>query len=82
MTAGAYVFTVFGVLYFSMLKAKEDSRVLSKMEHKSKRPASKSASASWCTKTGGSKTKNDSLRSQKNGGMVVQICFDTYSAHV
>ncbi|PNF43133.1 hypothetical protein B7P43_G17794 [Cryptotermes secundus] len=49
-------------------EAKED-RVLSKMEHKSKRPAYKSASASWCTKTGARKTKNYSLRSQKNGGL-------------
>jgi hypothetical protein len=60
-----------------MLKAKEDSGVLSKREHKFKKPASKSVSAGWCMMNGASKTK-----SQKNGGMVVQICIDTYATCV
>jgi hypothetical protein len=77
-----YVFTVFSVLYSSLLKAKEDNEVLSKREHEFKRPGSKSVSASWCMKNGASKTKNYSLRSQKNAGTVVQICFDTYSTCV
>jgi hypothetical protein len=33
-------------------------------------------------KNGASQTKNYSLQSQKNGGIVVQICFDTSSTRV